>query len=74
VSTAPPSATRPSRDVWPKRSPGGPSRALHRQGAAPNEHPSRPGTRQDPSRTQCRIHAAQVSTLRDAGQSASQRW
>lgn len=27
VSTAPPRATRPSRDVWPKRSPGGPSHA-----------------------------------------------
>ncbi len=70
VSTAPPSATRPSRDVWPKRSPGGPSRALHRQGAAPNEHPTRPDTRQDPSHTQCRIHAAPVSTLKDAGHTA----
>jgi hypothetical protein len=27
VSTAPPCATRPSRDIQPKRSPGGPSHA-----------------------------------------------
>jgi hypothetical protein len=68
VSTAPPSATRPSRNVWPKKSPGGPSHAPRRQGAAPNERHTPAGTRQDPPRTQCRIHAAPMSTLRDAGQ------
>jgi site-specific recombinase XerD len=30
--------------------------------------PSQSDTRQDPSREACRIHAAPVSTLRDAGQ------
>jgi hypothetical protein len=69
VSTAPPCATRPSREVRPKRSPGGRSHAPHRQSAAPNERHTETGTRQDPSRTQCRIHAAPVSTLKDAGQS-----
>src|SRR5205823_12634006 len=70
VSTAPPCATQPSRDVWPKRSPGGPSHALHRHGATPNEQLDPTGTLQDPSRTQCRIRAAPVSTLKDAGHRA----
>ncbi len=69
VSTAPPCATRPSRGNSAKRSPGGPSHARHRHGAAPNETPRPRRHTQDPSRTECRINAAPVSTLRDAGQS-----
>jgi hypothetical protein len=47
--------------------------ALHRR-AAPDKHPDNTGTHQDPSRTECRRHAAPMCTLRDAEQLGAGPW